>query len=231
MLATINGHPQSFRMTMLKNGQSIDMDCYDFLHTREEENQLLDGIWLPDEGRVLDWGCGVGRHLMRIRQRYPSVHCCGIDICDLMLEHCRLTIAPPTTFAQTLGELAYQQFDLIMLMGNGLGVLGREQDAAASLRILVQSLSSNGRIVIETGNPYSVGYFSEQFVIDYQKYRDGPFIWGFSDHNWISQKLQEFDCIVDIQRSMAPRDKCFFAIGQRGKQDGVVNESHPINSE
>lgn len=88
MLATINGRPQRFRMAM-QGGPAIDMDCQAFLMIRPDERQLLDDIVLPEDGSVLDVGCGIGRHLAEIRHRFPSVHCCGVDICDLMLDHCK----------------------------------------------------------------------------------------------------------------------------------------------
>ena len=214
MVATVNGQPQRFRMTM-QGGPSIEMSCRDFLQTREEENRLLDGIALPANGVVLDWGCGVGRHLLRLRQRHPSVHCCGIDVCDLMLDHCRQTIAAPATFARGLDELTHREFDLVLLVGNGLGVLGSERDAVAGLRRLVGSLRPDGRIVIETGNPFGRGYTALRFTIDYEGYHDGPFTWGYSDRVWLLQTLENLGCTVSFKTSHAPGGVFFFAIAQR----------------
>jgi hypothetical protein len=87
MLDTINGQPQRFRMNML-NGPSLEMSCDDFLHCRQEEQQLLGGIDTPLDGRVLDYGCGAGRYLSHIRQNHSRVQCIGIEICDLLREHC-----------------------------------------------------------------------------------------------------------------------------------------------
>ncbi len=108
-----------------------------------------------------------------------------------MLDHCRPSVAAPATFVRTFEELQHREFDLIMLMGNGLGVLGREYEAVARLRALVGSLKPAGRILIETGNPFGVGYCAPDFSIDYGEYRDGPFSWGYSDRDWISRTLRE----------------------------------------
>lgn len=217
MLATINGQPQRFRMTM-QNGPSIDMDCRAFLTTRPEEDQLLDGIELPHDGRVLDWGCGVGRHLSRVRQAHPGVACCGIEVCDLLLEHCRRTVAAPSEFVGCFEDIPHRRFDLVMLMGNGLGVLGREQEAVTRLRALVQSLTGSGRIVIETGNPFGRGYCAPDFTIDFGGHSDGPFPWGYSDRAWITETLQELGCTVNIRPSNAPGGMFFFAVGTKGEQ-------------
>ncbi len=218
MLGSINGQPQRFSMTMV-GGRTSEMNCHEFLNTRKEEEGLLNEINIPKDGRVLDFGCGIGRHLTWVRNRYPAVHCSGIEICDSMLEYSRQKITAPATFVQTFGDLKGQKFDLILLMGNGLGVLGCEANAVAALEALVKSLRRNGRIVIETGNPFGTGYFSAQFTIDYQQHHDGPFTWGYSDREWITRTLRELGCTVEIQPSHAPGGMFFFAIGEKG-EDG-----------
>lgn len=214
MLATINGQPQRFRMSM-QGGPSIEMECSDFLHTRPEENQLLDGIGLPQDGTLLDYGCGVGRHLLHLRQRHPSVHCCGVEICDLMLAHCRRTIAAPATFERNLEALDCRQFDLILLLGNGLGVLGREDAAVVRLQQLIGLLTPSGRIVIETGNPFGRGYYAPNITIDYGAHHDAPFPWGYADRDWVTRALQNLGCDVEIQPSQAPGGMFLFAIGSK----------------
>lgn len=216
MLDTINGVPQSFRMNML-HGPSIIMHCQDFIQLRTEEKNLLDSIQLPDGGNVLDWGCGIGRHLAYIRSRCPSVNCIGIDICESMLEHCRQTISPPANFYPSHDNLDDRKYDLIMLMGNNLGVFGNEQESETALRLLIESLNLNGKILIETGNPFGNGYFSSNFTIDYREHHDGPFTWGYSDRHWISRQLQMNNCHVDIMPSNAPGGIFFFAIGCRNQ--------------
>lgn len=133
-----------------------------------------------------------------------------------MLAYCEKSIAAPSTFIRSLNDLSGKKFDLIMLMGNGLGVLGAENNAKIVLGILVQSLSPNGCIVIETGNPFGTNYIAKQFSINYRGMQDGPFTWGYSDHNWISQKLIEYGCNVEIRTSQAPGGMFIFAIGRKG---------------
>ena len=216
MLATINGEPQSFRMSM-NGGASIQMNCQDFLEVRAEERQLLESIGVPDKGTVLDWGCGAGRHLLELRNRYPEVTCCGIEICDLLRAYCMRTIGRPFEFVATFDEVQNREFDLIMLMGNGLGVLGSEADARSTLNLLVQRLRSGGHIIVESGNPFGQGYFDAQFEIDWNGQRDGPFTWGYSDCSWIKKVMDDSGCAtVSIHSSEAPGGMFFFAIGRKG---------------
>lgn len=215
MLDSIHGNPRQFRMTM-QGGHGINLNCREYLTTRTEENQLLDGLNLPEHGTVLDMGCGVGRHLVRVRRNRPNVRCYGIEICELMLDHCRNTIRTPSTFVNSLDEIPnHIQVDLIMLMGNGLGVLGQEQDARVHLGTLVNLLSKTGQIIIETGNPFGHGYVAPNFTVEYTEYQDGPFPWGHSDRKWITQTLQNLDCSVTIHPSQAPGGMFFFAVGHK----------------
>ena len=180
---------------------------------RSEEIDLLESCKLPKEANVLDYGCGVGRYLKHIRKIYPQAHCVGIEICDQLREHCNHTISAPSTFVQTLEELPDIKYDLIMLMGNGLGVLGDENNAKSMLKILVNSLNPQGCIIIETGNPFSANYSSPQFTIEYQGRTDNSFTWGYSDRNWITTQLETNGCSVEIKRSQAPGGIFFIAIG------------------
>jgi SAM-dependent methyltransferase len=214
MLDTIGGNAQQFRMSM-QGGPSITMNCCDFMTLRHEERSLLNSIDLPAKGNVLDYGCGTGRHLTYMRNRDATLNCFGIEICELMRDYCRQTIAVPATFVRAFDELPERQHDLIMLMGNGLGVFGEEQVAARSLQSLIRSLHPKGRMVIETGNPFGYGYFVASFTIDYQEHHDARFLWGYSDRDWLSRTLNGFGCDVAFLESHAPGGKFFFAVAQR----------------
>lgn len=48
-------------------------------------DQLIDGLQPPKGGSVLEIGCGTGRNLIRIAQRYPDCACFGLDVSSAML--------------------------------------------------------------------------------------------------------------------------------------------------
>ena len=216
MMDSVHDGPKRFSMTMVNNGHTISMDCGDFLTCRQDEKHILESIDLPQYARVLDYGCGIGRHLSFVRQRHADVQCIGIESCDLLREYCGDAIPQPSAFYDRWGDIpnGERSFDMILLIGNGLGILGNENNARRELKTLVDALRPQGRIIIETGNPFGTGYFSAAFTIEYQQWRDGPFTWGYSDRDWINLTLSNLDCTVDILNSKAPGGKFFFAVGK-----------------
>jgi SAM-dependent methyltransferase len=214
MLATLHGRPQSFIMSD-EHGLRIEMACDDFLELREEEQRLLEGFDVPPQGAVLDLGCGAGRHLRYLREQLPTITCCGVDHCDLLLEHCRQTITAPARFVSSLSEIPARRFDLILLVGNGLGIFGGEADAVAGLGGLVDQLQPTGRILLETGNPFGAGYRSLSHKIEYGGHVDGPFPWGYADRDWVRMTLDRLGVDVVFEPSRGPGGMYFFAVASR----------------
>lgn len=206
--------PRTFRMRQV-GGPTIPMSCADFLRLREDECQILGRVVLDGESRVLDYGCGAGRYLAHIRDHFPTVECCGIEICDLMIDYCRTTIAPPARFVSCWDEVASLSFNLIFLVGNGLGVLGSEDNARTMLGEMTRCLRKGGQIIIETGNPFGRGFCSHEFVIEYGNLSDGPFTWGFADQEWVQQVSHNLGLVADFFPSCAPGGLFFFAVLQK----------------
>lgn len=48
---------------------------------------------VPEEGSVLEIGCGTARNLIRVAQHYPTSNCFGVDISDVMLATARISVA------------------------------------------------------------------------------------------------------------------------------------------
>ncbi len=213
MIASVAGQPQIFGFAVGTDRPQAS-PCSVFLQLRVDEERLLDSISLPDNGKVLDYGCGVGRHLSHIRAKNAAVQCFGIDTCDLLLNHCRHVLAP-ATFVKALNELEGEQFDLIMLMGNGLGVLGDEIQAVSGLEQLVSILRPHGRLLIESGNPFGAGYATKICHIQYQQHRDGPFNWGFADRAWVKDTMRQIGSTVEFRKSDGLGGMFFFAVAEK----------------
>ena len=56
-------------------------------------DQLIAELGVPEGGHVLEIGCGTGRNLIKIAQRYPDARCYGIDISKEMLTTAAASVA------------------------------------------------------------------------------------------------------------------------------------------
>ncbi len=114
-------------------------------------------------GRILDLGCGAGRHLLLLQSLgHEAV---GIDISPLALkvsrergvEHCVLMDA------RYLGFRAVS-FDSALMMGNNFGIAGDPEKTMALLKDLHRIMRSGGMLIatsidpLETDNPSHLAY-------------------------------------------------------------------------
>ncbi|HEY63130.1 MAG TPA: class I SAM-dependent methyltransferase [Caldilineae bacterium] len=104
-------------------------------------------------GRVLDVGCGAGRHALYLQERGLEV--VGIDISPRAIEVCKRRglrhahVLSVTRVSRRLGI-----FDTIIMMGNNLGLLGNPKRARWLLRRFRAMTSCEARIIGESRDPY-----------------------------------------------------------------------------
>ncbi len=105
-------------------------------------------------GRVLDVGCGAGRHSLYLQDRGFDVM--ATDISPLAIEVCKrrgLTSAmalPLTRIGRALGR-----FDTILMLGNNFGLFGGHRRARWLLRRFKGITGDGGRIIAESRDPYA----------------------------------------------------------------------------
>ncbi len=104
-------------------------------------------------GRVLDVGCGAGRHALYLQERGHSV--LGIDISPLAVRTARLRglrqarVLPITRVSRSLG-----QFDTVLLLGNNFGLLANVQRARWLLRRFKGMMPDTGVIIASSADVY-----------------------------------------------------------------------------
>ena len=214
MMDALNGGDPNVIME-LPGGRRFPLNCTPFLRTRHDENELVASLDLAEDAVVLDLGCGIGRHLSALRGVKPDCHCHGIDICDLMLEHCQENIGDPARFGHPASGIEPDELDLVMLMGGGLGVMGSEESAVKKLAELSARISSGGKMLIESGNDGAYGYSVEEFSIRYMELVDGPIQWGRASRNWVADVLGENGFQVEFRNSGAPEPGMFYALATK----------------
>ncbi len=104
-------------------------------------------------GRVLDIGCGVGRHAIYLQSRGHDV--LGIDVSPLALKVARLRglrktrVLPITKVSRSLGL-----FDTVLLLGNNFGLLANKRRARWLLRRFKAIMPPDGRIIASSHDIY-----------------------------------------------------------------------------
>lgn len=104
-------------------------------------------------GRVLDIGCGAGRHALYLQEKGFDV--LGIDYSPLVIQVCRARglrhaqVVPITQVSRKLGV-----FDTILMMGSNFGLLGNVTRARYLLRRFAGMTSPDARIIAQTRDAY-----------------------------------------------------------------------------
>ncbi len=163
----------------MENGGGVDCACRDFLHLRLEEQALLTALLSDGPApAVLDVGCGIGRHLDFIRQQQQAAVLAGVEKANDLRQSCAARFQSVMFWESFADVPDDSRFNLVLLMGNGLGIFGDEQATLAGLRRIHQLLNPGGVLIVESGNPFGDGFSTPHFTICYRNQIDGPFPWG-----------------------------------------------------
>ena len=149
-----------------------------FLDVRENEKNLLRKYCDPAKAwKVLDYGCGVGRHLKWLREYLPTSQLHGIERNVPLMERCQERL-PEARFVQTFEEVQDRDFDLVLLLGSNLGMFGGKLGLRRNLRRIHASMRAGGLLVGES-NPVSNDCKVGNLKIAYEGCHDSSFQWGF----------------------------------------------------
>ena len=99
---------------------------------------ILDQVDWPEEGRVLDLGCGPGSHLARLAERRPGLELVGADVSTGMLAAARVAARPADPVALDAGALPFDDdsFDVVMANHMLYHVADLDRTAAELRRVI-----------------------------------------------------------------------------------------------
>lgn len=105
------------------------------------------------KGRVLDVGCGAGRHALYLQRKGFDV--LGIDKSSLAIKICKLKGLRKAKVMSVEDVCCRQdRFNTIIMMGNNFGLLGGFRKAKRLLKGFHRMTSRDAVIVAETRDPY-----------------------------------------------------------------------------
>lgn len=104
------------------------------------------------KGRILDIGCGVGRHALYLQSKGYDIT--GIDRSPLAIEVCkRRGLKHAVVGDMNTMNFTPASFDTLLMMGNGFGLLGSKERGRRLLKRWHPLVSKHGIIVAEANNP------------------------------------------------------------------------------
>lgn len=119
------------------------------------------------KGRILDIGCGVGRHSLYLQKKGFDVM--GIDDSSLAIKVCKLRglKKPKVMSINEIEKFRPESFDTIIMLGNNFGLFGNFKKAKILLKKIYKITVPNALIIAETLDPYKT---DNPFHLEYHKF-------------------------------------------------------------
>jgi SAM-dependent methyltransferase len=160
-------------------------------------------------GNVLDIGCGAGSHSLYLQEKEIKVT--ALDSSKGAIETCKQRGVESTQNTAIL-DFKEQKFDTLLLLMNGIGVVGKLELLRTYLTHFKSLLNPNGQILLDSSDiiymfdadedggyviPESKGYYGEvEFTMKYNGEIGNPFSWLYLDYNTLEKAARDskFEC-------------------------------------
>ena len=164
-------HKDGFGITERSDGFIDPEDPQIYFH---KYNQWLDvekrAMKYVKGRRVLDIGCGVGRHALYLQNKRKGLDVLGIDTSALAIKVCKLGLKHAKVHSITQFTLKQRRrnytFDTILMLGNNFGLFGSFRRARWLLQRFHKMTSDDALIIAQSMDPYKT---HEQAHLTYHK--------------------------------------------------------------
>jgi SAM-dependent methyltransferase len=135
--------------------------------TRQEIDYLVSALGLAAGDRILDVGCGPGRHAHELARRGFTVH--GVDISERFVDIARTDAPDGATFER--GDARALRFDaefdaVICLCQGAFGLMTSAGGDDAVVAGMARALRPGGRLALSAFNSYFVVKYHEEATFD-----------------------------------------------------------------
>lgn len=147
-------------------------------------------------GKVLDVGCGAGSHSVYL-QKIKKLDVTAIDISKGAIDICKKR-GIQNAFVEDIFKLKDQQFDTVLFLMNGSGIIGKLEQIDRFFSHTKTLLKPGGQILIDSSDisylftdddggfwvDASAGYYGEmQYKLKYKDQESDWFDWLYIDYN------------------------------------------------
>ena len=149
-------------------------------------------------GAVLDIGCGAGSHSLYLQEKGFQVT--ALDHSGGAIETC-IRRGIESTINSSILDFTRPKFDTLLLLMNGIGIVGKLSDLKSYLIHFKALLRSNGQILLDSSDiiymfdpdeAFTAYYGEVEFTMHYKGLASSSFPWLYLDYN-ILQNVA-FEC-------------------------------------
>ena len=161
------------------------------------------------KGHVLDIGAGAGSHSLHLQQNGLEVT--ALDRSLGAVQTCRLRGVEQVIHSD-IANLKNQKFDTLLMLMNGVGIVGQLQNLGNFFVHLKSLLNRGGQILLDSSDiiymfdededggiwvPNTESYYGEvEFTMRYRNLKSEPFFWLYVDYRTLQHaaNLSGFGC-------------------------------------
>ncbi|MCK0189787.1 methyltransferase domain-containing protein [Arenibacter sp. F20364] len=152
------------------------------------------------KGSILDIGCGAGSHSLYLQKKGFSVT--ALDQSHGAIETCKLRGIEHTVL-KSIKDFKLQKYDTLLMLMNGIGIVGKLKNIDHFLSHLKSLLNPNGQILLDSSDiiymydededggywiPDDQNYYGEvTFEMEYKGGKSEPLDWLYLDYNTLQR--------------------------------------------